>query len=254
MQDARSRILLESSASAELFDGVPAGAYTVGLGQAEMACCDEREDIVSMMLTVVSRLLENHGVHASRIGRLEVGTETPMDSSKLVKTTLMRLFTDAGNHDVEGADCRSSCYGGTAALFNSVAWVCCFRTLAHHTLRVCTHLCRSTAPHSLLRGCLCARAHKHAGASQVESSSWDGRLALVVAGDIAMHDGPARPTGGAGVVAMLIGPDAPLILEPGMRASHMEDGSESCDRDHASEYAAPILLPARPAARKLLHR
>ena len=82
----------------------------------------------------------------------------------------------------------------------------------------------------------------------MESSSWDGRLALVVAGDIAMHDGPARPTGGAGVVAMLIGPDAPLILEPGMRASHMEDGSESCDRDHASEYAAPFLLPARPAA------
>ena len=73
-----------------------------------------------------------------------------------------------------------------------------------------------------------------------------------MAGDIAMHvDGPARPTGGAGVVAMLIGPDAPLVLEPGMRASHMEDTSESCDPDATSEYAAPFCctgLPKAPAA------
>lgn len=48
----------------------------------------------------------------------------------------------------------------------------------------------------------------------VESSSWDGRYALVVAGDIAIYaEGGARPVGGAGAVAMLIGPDAPLALE-----------------------------------------
>lgn len=43
-----------------------------------------------------------------------------------------------------------------------------------------------------------------------------GRYALVVAGDIAVYaTGNARPTGGAGAVAMLIGPNAPLILERG---------------------------------------
>ena len=48
----------------------------------------------------------------------------------------------------------------------------------------------------------------------VESSSWDGRYALVVAGDIAIYaEGGARPVGGAGAVAMLVGPDAPLVLE-----------------------------------------
>lgn len=48
----------------------------------------------------------------------------------------------------------------------------------------------------------------------VESSSWDGRYALVVAGDIAIYaEGGARPVGGAGACAMLIGPDAPLVLE-----------------------------------------
>ena len=38
----------------------------------------------------------------------------------------------------------------------------------------------------------------------------------MVAGDIAVYaTGNARPTGGAGAVAMLIGPNAPLILERG---------------------------------------
>src|SRR5438874_563683 len=56
----------------------------------------------------------------------------------------------------------------------------------------------------------------------VESSAWDGRDAIVVAGDIAIYaQGAARPTGGAGCVAMLIGPDAPIVLEPGLRGSYM---------------------------------
>ena len=48
----------------------------------------------------------------------------------------------------------------------------------------------------------------------IESSSWDGRNAIVVGGDIAIYaEGSGRPTGGAGAVAMLIGPNAPLVLE-----------------------------------------
>ncbi|CAL5218963.1 g717 [Coccomyxa viridis] len=57
----------------------------------------------------------------------------------------------------------------------------------------------------------------------VESRAWDGRLALVLAADIAMYAaGPARPSGGCGAIAMLVGPDAPLDLERGLCASHME--------------------------------
>ena len=45
---------------------------------------------------------------------------------------------------------------------------------------------------------------------------FSGRYALVVAGDIAVYaTGPARPTGGAGAVAMLVGPNAPLVFERG---------------------------------------
>ncbi|GJJ13691.1 ATP-dependent 5'-3' DNA helicase hcs1 [Clathrus columnatus] len=49
----------------------------------------------------------------------------------------------------------------------------------------------------------------------IESSSWDGRNALVLAGDIAIYaERGARPVGGAGAVAILVGPDAPLTFEP----------------------------------------
>ena len=38
----------------------------------------------------------------------------------------------------------------------------------------------------------------------------------MVAGDIAVYaTGNARPTGGAGAIAMLVGPNAPLVLERG---------------------------------------
>jgi hydroxymethylglutaryl-CoA synthase len=47
-----------------------------------------------------------------------------------------------------------------------------------------------------------------------DSSSWDGRYAIVVAADIAVYaDGPARPTGGGGSVALLIGRNASLEID-----------------------------------------
>jgi hydroxymethylglutaryl-CoA synthase len=52
-----------------------------------------------------------------------VGTESLVDKSKSTKTTLMSLFEAAGNRDMEGATTINACYGGTAAFFNSAAWV-----------------------------------------------------------------------------------------------------------------------------------
>ena len=49
----------------------------------------------------------------------------------------------------------------------------------------------------------------------IESSQWDGRMALVVCSDIAVYeDMSARPTGGCGAVAIAVGPNAPLVVEP----------------------------------------
>ncbi|CAH9115557.1 unnamed protein product [Cuscuta epithymum] len=67
----------------------------------------------------------------------------------------------------------------------------------------------------------------------VESSSWDGRYGMVVCTDSAVYaEGPARPTGGAAAIAMLIGPDAPIVFESKFRASHMA---------HVYDFYKPIL-------------
>ena len=167
------------------------GKYTVGLGQLGMAFVDDREDITSIFMTAVHNLLEKYEIDPRDVGHLEVGTETLIDKSKSIKTSLMSLFGD--NTDLEGVTNVNACYGGTAAVFNSVAWV--------------------------------------------ESSEWDGRMALVVCGDIAVYEvGPARPTGGCGVMAILIGPNATLVLEPGIRASHTLDVYDFYKPNH-SEYA-----------------
>lgn len=71
----------------------------------------------------------------------------------------------------------------------------------------------------------------------VESSAWDGRDAIVVAGDIALYaKGNARPTGGAGCIAMLVGPDAPIVAEPGLRGTYMEHVYDFYKPDLTSEY------------------
>lgn len=179
-----------SQTELEQFDGIPAGKYTIGLGQTNMAFVSDREDIYSIALTVTSRLLKNYNIDPNSIGRLEVGTETLLDKSKSVKSVLMQLF--GSNDDIEGVDTINACYGGTLAVINAVNWI--------------------------------------------ESSSWDGRDAIVVAGDIAIYSkGAARPTGGVGSVAMLIGPDAPLVFDTA-RGSHMEHAYDFYKPDFTSEY------------------
>lgn len=46
----------------EGFDGVSGGKYTIGLGQAKMGFCTDREDINSLCLTVVQNLMEKHRI------------------------------------------------------------------------------------------------------------------------------------------------------------------------------------------------
>lgn len=71
----------------------------------------------------------------------------------------------------------------------------------------------------------------------VESSSWDGRYGLVVCTDSAVYaEGPARPTGGAAAIAMLIGPDAPIAFENKFRGSHMSHAYDFYKPNLASEY------------------
>ncbi len=56
-------------AELERFDGVAPGKYTSGLGQRRMAFCTDQEDVVSISLTAVKRLLEKYDVDPRDIGR-----------------------------------------------------------------------------------------------------------------------------------------------------------------------------------------
>jgi len=62
------------------------GKYTIGLMMREWAACDEDEDVVSMALTVVHRLMERYGVGHGDVGMLQVGSESLLDRSKSIKT------------------------------------------------------------------------------------------------------------------------------------------------------------------------
>ncbi|XP_073011693.1 hydroxymethylglutaryl-CoA synthase [Typha latifolia] len=74
-------------------------------------------------------------------------------------------------------------------------------------------------------------------ANWVESSSWDGRYGLVVCTDSAVYaEGPARPTGGAAAIAMLIGPNAPITFESKLRGTHMAHVYDFYKPNLASEY------------------
>ncbi|EFJ49546.1 hypothetical protein VOLCADRAFT_59473 [Volvox carteri f. nagariensis] len=165
----------------ELADGCP-GKYTRGLEQEAMSFCSDREDVVSMALTVAKSLMDKYRVRPAEVGHLQVATESAVDRSKSIKSHLMTLWRRAvgGGPPAEGVDCVHACYGGTAALLAAVDWV--------------------------------------------ESRRWDGRLALVVAADVALYapGTPARPTGGCGAAAILVGPDAPLVLDPLWYGSHAE--------------------------------
>ncbi|EUB55728.1 Hydroxymethylglutaryl-CoA synthase, cytoplasmic [Echinococcus granulosus] len=168
--------------------------YTKGLGQMSMAICDEAEDVVSLSLTVTKRLIERIELDLTKVGFLEVGSETLVDKSKSIKSHLMVLFEESGNFDLAGIDVKSACYGGTAALFNAINWL--------------------------------------------ESSSCDGRLALVVAADIATYlTAATQPTGGAGAVAILLGPNAPLVVDSGLRV---------CAMRHRYDFCKPVMKSIFP--------
>ena len=107
----------------EEYDKVPHGKYTLGLGQTNMSFVDDNEDINSMCLTVLDKLIKINKISLNDISRIEVGTETLLDKSKSIKTYLMDLFKNTHNNDIEGVTVINACYGGISALLNGFNWI-----------------------------------------------------------------------------------------------------------------------------------
>eukprot|EP00522_Entomoneis_paludosa_P007169 CAMPEP_0172448792 /NCGR_PEP_ID=MMETSP1065-20121228/7729_1 /TAXON_ID=265537 /ORGANISM="Amphiprora paludosa, Strain CCMP125" /LENGTH=3370 /DNA_ID=CAMNT_0013200381 /DNA_START=215 /DNA_END=10327 /DNA_ORIENTATION=+ len=98
--------------------GIPAKTKQ---GQDAVAVWDASEDSISMALNAVDCLLKKHVVDPYQIGRVEVGTESNVDMAKSIKSYLMQLLP-SDHVDVEGVDNINACYGGTAALLNTLAY------------------------------------------------------------------------------------------------------------------------------------
>lgn len=75
----------------------------------------------------------------------------------------------------------------------------------------------------------------------MESKAWDGRYGVVVWADLAVYEpGPARATGGAGAVAILIGPDPKLVIESEVRSTFMDNQYDFYKPNPQSEYPTVI--------------
>lgn len=113
------------------------------------------------------------------------GGQTSTSSRTTLKHSLMDLLRP--NHDVEGADLSCGTFAGTQALFSAVDWV-------------------------FANGQLDGRSVLSAPGRP------SGREAVVVISDM------GEQGVGAGAVAMLVGSEAPLVLERGLRAVYSANG------------------------------
>jgi hydroxymethylglutaryl-CoA synthase len=174
----------------EEYDKAGKGKYTIGLGQEKMAFTGDREDINSICMTVLEKVLKRNNISPKDVGRIEVGTETFVDKSKSIKTYLMSLFKD--NYDIEGVTTTNACYGGTNALFNALNWL--------------------------------------------YSDFYSGKYAIVICSDIAVYaKGRARPTGGCGAIALLLGKGACITFDK-ERSTYMNHVYDFYKPNPSSEY------------------
>ena len=99
---------------------------TFGSLEGLMECysgCGEDEDVVSMALTALYRLMRTQNLSPEQIGYLCVGSQTPRDRSKGIKSELMALLECGGQASVEGVDVYTYPGQEMAALQGCFHWI-----------------------------------------------------------------------------------------------------------------------------------
>lgn len=146
-----------------------------GLGLAEMAIADAREDAATMAANAVLDLMHKNDLDPNQIGRIYLGTESGLDGAKPTATYALEMLQDhfADSHGTncflhcDVVDLTFACIGGVDALQNTLEW---------------------------------------AGAKE-------GRVGIVVASDEAKYEmqSPGEYTQGAGAVAVLVKSEPRLL-------------------------------------------
>ena len=209
---ANTHVLVQCVDQAELekFDGVSQGKYTIGLGQTKMSFCDDREG-----------RHETSGVHFTI-------TDWHADIYSFALTTVSSLLK---KYSIDPMSIGRLEVGTETLLDKSKSVKSVLMQLFADSGNT------NVEGVDTVNACYGGTNALFNAINWVESSSWDGRDAIVCAGDIALYaKGNARPTGGAGCVAMLVGPDAPLSFEPGKRGTYMQHAYDFYKPDLTSEY------------------
>jgi hydroxymethylglutaryl-CoA synthase len=120
--------------------GVEPAKFTQGLGALQMAVPEPGEDTVALAASAASRLLESYQIDPSRIGMLIVGTETGVDHSKAAASYVQGLL--GLPKTVRTYDTKHACYGGTAALLSSAAWVASGAARGKAAIVICSDIAR----------------------------------------------------------------------------------------------------------------
>ena len=116
----------------EAYMGISPGKFTIGLGQKKLRFAGVNEDVRSIAMTALKRMVSRKWIkdNLGQLGRLEYGTETLLDKSKSAKTLLIDVLKEIKGHTefdnldrLEGVTNINACYGGTAAIINSINWI-----------------------------------------------------------------------------------------------------------------------------------
>ena len=223
------------AAELEAAHGEP-GKYTEGLMMREWSACDEDEDVVTMALTAVRRLVERCGVRWQDIGMLQVGSRLCV----CFYSSCTAQAVTACTAQVQRLRCTQAVrmhhtYAhATHAQVGSESLLDRSKSIKSHLMALFPPGCANVEGVDAYQACYGGTAALLACTNWVGSEAWDGRWAVCVCTDVS--DAPAQYPfmNGAACVAMLVGADAPLALE-GRRQTHMA---------HAWDFYKPVGWPS----------
>jgi hypothetical protein len=111
--------------------------------------CGEDEDVVSMALTAVHRLLRHSGIQPSEVGMLNVGCPV-LDRSKSMKTELMTLLETKGCSLADGVDYCDAYTGAASSIRDCIIWSQSGSWDGRLAVAVCSDSLTSAAPTAVL--------------------------------------------------------------------------------------------------------
>ncbi|EQB60224.1 hydroxymethylglutaryl- synthase [Vairimorpha apis BRL 01] len=110
----------------------------IGLDMQEIGAPGYSEDVVSLALSALYKLIIKFKIDTKDIGKIEVGTESSFDNAKSIKTYLLQLFSE--NKNISGCDSINACYGGTNAVLNTIAWMESSFCKSKYAIVICTDI------------------------------------------------------------------------------------------------------------------